>query len=238
MISIIIPTLNEEKYLPLLLDSIKKQTYKNYEVIVADANSKDKTVKIAKKYGCKVVLEPKDKKKNIGNPGKTRNVGVKHAKGDYLLFLDSDVILDKDFVKNVHSIIQKDHIELASFGGVPVPPNTIDNIIFWLSNVKLYLSSIFSCKCNGYCILSKKPIHKRINGFNQEGILSEDQEYMERASKIAKHKFYINPKVHVSNRRFVKDGRLNTCLEYAKQDIYRFFTKKELKNKNYRFGEY
>ena len=52
MISIIIPTLNEEKYLPLLLASIKEQSFdaaqdKDYEIIIADAGSKDKTLKIA-----------------------------------------------------------------------------------------------------------------------------------------------------------------------------------------------
>ena len=55
MISIIIPTWNEEECLPKLLECIKKQSYKDYEIIVADANSKDKTVTIAKKHGCKIV---------------------------------------------------------------------------------------------------------------------------------------------------------------------------------------
>ena len=51
MLSIIIPTYNEEEYLPKLLNCIKNQTHKDYEIIVADANSKDKTRQIAKKYG-------------------------------------------------------------------------------------------------------------------------------------------------------------------------------------------
>ena len=54
MISIIIPAYNEGKYLPKLLKCIKDQTYKNYEVIVADADSKDKTKEIAKKFGCRI----------------------------------------------------------------------------------------------------------------------------------------------------------------------------------------
>ena len=82
MLSIIIPTKNEEKYLPNLLRSIKKQTFKDYEIIVADNNSKDKTKKIAKRYGCKIVKG--------GLPGKARNQGAKFAEGDILLFLDSD----------------------------------------------------------------------------------------------------------------------------------------------------
>ena len=52
IISIIIPTYNEEEYLPVLLDSIKKQSYTDYEIIVADANSTDRTREIAEEYGC------------------------------------------------------------------------------------------------------------------------------------------------------------------------------------------
>ncbi len=55
MLSIIIPTLNEEKYLLGLLNSLKKQTYMDFEVIIADNNSKDRTKQIAKKHGCKIV---------------------------------------------------------------------------------------------------------------------------------------------------------------------------------------
>ena len=54
-ISIIIPTYNEEEYLPKLLESIKSQDFTDYEVIVADAQSNDNTREIAKEYGCVVV---------------------------------------------------------------------------------------------------------------------------------------------------------------------------------------
>ena len=54
-ISIIIPAYNEEEYLPKLLESIEKQDFKDYEVIIADANSSDNTREIAESYGCTVV---------------------------------------------------------------------------------------------------------------------------------------------------------------------------------------
>jgi glycosyltransferase involved in cell wall biosynthesis len=79
MLSIIIITKNEEKYLPKLLNSIKKQNYKNYEIIVSDAKSIDSTRKIAKKCNCKII--------NEGLPSIGRNNGAKYTKGDLLLFL-------------------------------------------------------------------------------------------------------------------------------------------------------
>ena len=85
ILSIIIPTYNEEEYLPVLLDSIKKQNFEDYEVIIADANSTDKTREIASEYGC-IITEG-------GMPAVGRNNGAKIAKGEYLLFLDSDLKL-------------------------------------------------------------------------------------------------------------------------------------------------
>ena len=76
MLSIIIPTLNEEKYLPKLLDSIVKQSYKDYEIIIADNNSKDKTRSIARSYGCRLTKG--------GMPAVARNNGAKIARGKLL----------------------------------------------------------------------------------------------------------------------------------------------------------
>src|SRR3989339_1980792 len=105
MLSIIIPAYNEERYLPKLLNCIKKQTYRDYEVIVADANSKDKTRQIAKKYGCRVVKG--------GMPAAGRNNGAKAAKGGILLFLDADVQFDKDFLKKALNEINKRELDVA-----------------------------------------------------------------------------------------------------------------------------
>ena len=105
MLSIIIPTYNEEKYLPKLLKCVKKQTYKNYEIIVADADSADKTRQIAKKYGCRVVKG--------GMPAIGRNNGAKAAKGDILLFLDADSLIGKDFVKDSLKDIEIRKLDVA-----------------------------------------------------------------------------------------------------------------------------
>jgi len=80
-VSIIIPALNEENYLPKLLGSIKKQTFKDYEVIVADAHSKDRTREIARKFGAKIV--------DGGRPANGRNIGAKAASGEFLFFFES-----------------------------------------------------------------------------------------------------------------------------------------------------
>ena len=121
MLSIIIPTLNEERYLPLLLESIKKQDFKDYEIVVADAGSKDKTVEIAKKYGCKVV--------SGGLPAKGRNQGAKVAKGDLFLFLDAEAVLPEHFLKEVLSEFKKRKLGIASCGLEPITKNKAYKIL-------------------------------------------------------------------------------------------------------------
>ena len=72
-LSIIIPTFNEEYYLPPLLESIRCQDFSDYEVVVADAGSEDDTIEIAKNWGCKVVKG--------GLPAVGRNRGAEVAQG-------------------------------------------------------------------------------------------------------------------------------------------------------------
>src|SRR3989338_341684 len=105
MLSIIIPTLNEEKYLAKLLDSIKNQGFKDYEIIVADNNSKDKTRQTAKKYGCRVV--------DGGKPPIARNNGAKAAKGNLLFFIDADCIIGNDFFKESLYEIKRKSLDVA-----------------------------------------------------------------------------------------------------------------------------
>jgi len=122
MLSIIIPAYNEEEYLPKLLKCIKNQTCKDYEVIVADADSKDKTRQVAKKHGCKIVKG--------GLPAVGRNSGAKIAKGDILLFLDADVWFDDNFLKNAIDEFQKRKLDVAGFYIHPIGDNVVDKIFF------------------------------------------------------------------------------------------------------------
>ncbi|KKT87511.1 MAG: Cell wall biogenesis glycosyltransferase, partial [Candidatus Collierbacteria bacterium GW2011_GWD2_45_10] len=87
--SVIIPALNEEKYLPLLLADLAKQTTRDFEVIIIDGNSKDKTVAKAKLFKNKLPLltilsSP------VRNVSVQRNQGATKATGRYLLFNDAD----------------------------------------------------------------------------------------------------------------------------------------------------
>lgn len=93
--SIIIPVYNVEKYIKKCLDSVFNQSYKDYEVIVVNDGTKDNSMDIVKDYDVKVI--------NQANQGLSaaRNNGVKHAKGEYILFIDSDDYIEKDLLTEI-----------------------------------------------------------------------------------------------------------------------------------------
>ncbi len=82
--SIIIPVYNVEKYLKKCLDSVVKQTFKDYEIIIVNDGTKDNSMDIAKDYDATIIYQ-----ENQGLSA-ARNTGVRYAKGEYLIFLDSD----------------------------------------------------------------------------------------------------------------------------------------------------
>ncbi len=94
--SIIIPVYNVEKYLKMCLDSVFNQTYKDYEVIVVNDGSTDKSMDIVKDYNVKV-----NNIKHV-SVSEARNIGVKKATGEYLIFLDSDDYWEKDLLKEIN----------------------------------------------------------------------------------------------------------------------------------------
>lgn len=110
-ISFIIPTLNADKVLESCLKSIKKQTIpsRDYEIIISDGGSTDKTLKIAKKYHSVVVFNPL----KTAEAGKA--VGVKKAIGKYIALIDSDNILPtKDWLKTNLEILESDSALVGS----------------------------------------------------------------------------------------------------------------------------
>lgn len=229
MLSIVIPTLNEENYLPLLLESIKQQDFnEEYEIIVADNNSKDKTAKIAKEYGCKVI--------SGGLPPKGRNEGARIAKGELILFSDADVTLPPHFLEKVLEEFKIRKLGIASF---PLHPkkNRFDKIIFRVYN--LYTRLVQNLwPIAAQAILVRKEIHQIIGGFDEKIKIGEDHDYVIRAAKFDKFGF-LSQFVLSSSRRFERDGRIRTYLKYLLIGVYMVISGPVRSDIfKYRFGHY
>ena len=115
VVSIVIPTFNSEKILPLCLQSIKDQTYPNIEVIVIDNYSRDDTAQIAKKFGTRLLLLASER-------SSARNLGAKEAQGSFIFFLDSDMELTPTVVEEcisvcLHKSVDAVNVYEVSVGG-------------------------------------------------------------------------------------------------------------------------
>jgi len=231
MISIIIPTLNEEQYLPRLLESIKNQDYQEeVEVIVADANSKDKTREIAKSFGCIIVVG--------GLPPKARNEGAKIAKGDLFLFLDADGFLPKDFISKAVKEFLDRGLCVAGFFCIPDDSAFIFRLILGVYNFWLRFTEKFS-GYGGNAILVKRNIHEKINGFDKRVKFAEDHLYTRKAKRFGKYGIIKKTFSYMNMRRFKKDGAVKTSLKCVFADLYTSIIgpiKKDIFK--YKFGHY
>src|SRR5438128_2733144 len=117
MISIIIPTLNEEKYLEDTFKSLATLGDLPHEVIISDGNSTDKTKEIAQRYGAKLIVWDKPGVRQTF--GQAKNAGAAVATGQYLLFMDADVVL-KNPRQDLEKILQK-FKQVPSLGALSVP---------------------------------------------------------------------------------------------------------------------
>lgn len=235
-LSIVIPTKNEEKYLPRVLESIKRQTFSDYEIIVADNMSKDRTKQIAKEFGCKVVRG--------GLPGKARNLGAKVATGWILLFLDADTELkSRDFLEKAVNEFEKRKLDVAA-PLMNLQGKELDRLYFdfWNKLTKLFQYSLTPF-AGGWCIFVKKELHKKINGFDERITLGEDSDYIQRLVKYSlfrvKFRVLKSVKINVSTRRLEKEGHLKVAIQGVGTGLHWVLLGKDRKNKfNYEFDIY
>lgn len=104
LVSIIIPTRNAESFIQNCLIAISKQSYKNYEVLVIDGKSTDKTVEIAQKHHATVLTYVPNVEQGTFDAPHKRNYGAKKAKGDFVYYLDADMELTKNVLKEAVSL--------------------------------------------------------------------------------------------------------------------------------------
>lgn len=111
--SIIIPIYNRPEEVEELLESLTSQTLKNFEVVLAEDGSVNKSNLIAEKYSDKLSIQYFEKP-NSG-PGTTRNAGAERAKNDYFVFFDSDCIIPDEYFANVTSYLKQNRAD--AYGG-------------------------------------------------------------------------------------------------------------------------
>jgi glycosyltransferase involved in cell wall biosynthesis len=232
----VIPTLNEEKYICKILESLQNQQSKNFEVIIVDANSKDKTKEIALAYGKKIPLTFHQLEK--GNLSYQKNLGSKLAKGEYVLFLDADMLIGKFFTK----IAEKELKKINGFVFVPyVFPiekkeypdvNAIIGFMNKLVGLSYSTNKPFSA---GPAQIWEKNAFLKIGGFDE--VFGEDHMIIRKAYSwgiIAKQIPAL--KVKFSLRRMKKEGRMKLFGHFIKANFHFLFNDTLGKDFEYEMG--
>lgn len=114
-ISVIVPVYNSEKVVNRCIDSILKQTYSDFELILINDGSKDKSIDILKDYEKKDLRIRVIDNENNG-VSETRNIGINEAKGDYIQFVDSDDYIDEDMLKESLEQLEKNSVDIVMSG--------------------------------------------------------------------------------------------------------------------------
>ena len=171
LVSIVIPTYNSEKTLSKCLKSIRNQTYKNIEIIVVDKNSRDKTVDIAKNYNAKVF------QLNVERAA-AKNFGLRKAVGKYVCFIDSDMELTKNVVKECVSLIEKD----GKIGGIIIPERSVGNS-FWV-RVRDFERSFYASTKIESARFFRKDLIDKVNGFDEDIIFFEESTLPQKIEKL------------------------------------------------------
>lgn len=209
MLSIVIPTLNEEKYLPRLIESIKRQglVEGEYEIIVSDANSTDKTIEIARQYGCRVV--------EGGGPAKGKNNGALVATGDVLFFIDADSILPDNCLKISLEEYKKKNLQIATFMLAPEKKHLGKKMLFdFFYNFPILVMEKYLAH-GAMAIMMERNVFEKINGFDESVLLAEDHHLARRADKIGKFGIIRSSKAYICDRRFKKEGYVRPYAKYV-----------------------
>ncbi len=215
MFSIIIPTLNEEKYLPKLLNNLAEQTYREFEVIHIDANSADKTVEIASSF--KKQLNLRTLTVDVRSPSFQRNVGAGQAKNPWLLFMDADIRLEKDFLEKLSAEISRSKADFFSTNDKPYPPKIIYTLmlvaVFWYSKIMEHTAKPFVTEGLFGCNREKFNL---LGGFDTSLRVNEGSEFMERGVAQG-YKFRVFDKLFFTMhmRRIEKRGSLKSVVDQA-----------------------
>jgi len=170
LVSVIVPTYNSEKFLEGCLESIKKQTYPNIELIVVDNHSKDRTKEIAKEYTDNVFNQGPERSAQV-------NFGVEKSSGDYVYKVDSDFILDPEVVKQCMQEVQKGCDAV-------VVHNSPDVRVSWIAKIRKFEVDMYKYDItHSSARFVKKEVYEKIGGFNEKITAGEDYDFQNKLNR-------------------------------------------------------
>ncbi len=214
-LSIIIPTLNEEQYLPRLLDDLSLQKSTNFEVIVIDASPNEKTKNVL--YSNECPFPHSYYKIDRQNVAYQKNEGAKYAQGEYIVFLDADSRIEPKFTFQIAKATQNNRGLVYRPYTVPDDKEYLEmETLFFIWNIVVELSFLTSTPLgDGGCLIFDKNFFTRIHGFNEK-VHAEDYEIMRRCVEWGvRPRFISDANVIVSLRRIKREYKLKLLYKHT-----------------------
>lgn len=218
--SVVIPTLNEEKYLPRLLEDLSQQTTQNFEVIVVDAQSEDATQAKAQSFANHFPLTVlTSKKRHVSHQ---RNLGALSAKGAWVIFMDADNELPEYFMQGIAYQLAKKPTTDAFTCWVDIAEDE-DRTIKHLINLFIELGSLLpNRQAMGGLIGCKKTVLKE-HQFNESQLFLEDGAFIREVCKAGyTFRIFREPKWYFSMRRMKKEGTLKLFTAMTRYQLQYF----------------
>jgi len=229
--SVIIPTLNEERFLPNLLVSLQAQAYKNFEVILVDGKSKDKTVHVAKSFvhvlPSLTVVVP-----DHASLPFQRNTGADAATGEWLVFVDADTVLFPFTLERIFQYIQAHDVRVLTTWFSPDSDEGKDARFVLLSNLAFETAKMMKrTTAPGPFTVVKHGVFNTIGKYDEEHSFLEDQDFSQRTAKLGIDIHIIRETLYIwSLRRYRKEGTFKVIQEYMKVLLPVLFLKTTPKN--------
>ncbi len=208
--SIIIPTMSEIRAIRGTLDSIARQSFRDYEVIVCDYKSTDGTIQIAREYDVDII--------DINKPGASvaRNRGALDAEGDYLVFLDADTSMAPDCLK-----FFKIAADSGALGGFPLvywdtKDRLTDFFRRYIINPLYYVNSLAGGNAwPSCCCFYETDAFVKSGGFSENTPIYSSIDLNAKLKNFGKLKFVPNAKCFTSDRRVRDWGLGSYCITSA-----------------------
>jgi len=233
-VSVLTITLNEEHYISKLLDSLTRQTHKDFEVILVDGNSKDKTCEVAQKYTDKLDLHIHRLDSN--GIAMQRNVVAAKSTTDHCFFVDADTILEPQFIEKVVTTIEQERPDIIGVWNDPDSDNLVDRFYYDVFNIFMFCMQKIDPVAVGAFTYANKNTFNKMGGYDENIAMAEDLDLARRMHKLGyKYVLLTDPKIRFSVRRLVKMGRVNFALYMLKNGATYFLKKQNLTKDKYQY---
>jgi glycosyltransferase involved in cell wall biosynthesis len=220
-ISVVIPAHNEEEFLPATLDALNRQTYRKFETIVVTNGCTDHTAEVVGGK-CTQLYELEER-----GLGPARNLGAEKARGELLLFLDADTILESTALHVISRKFKRWH-SAGTLRGVPDSSKTAYKVIYGMKN---FVHHTHAHHGSSGVILCWKDHFMAVGGFDNELYLRENSDLMKKLRQFGAYKYISSTPAITSMRRYEKTGTAEMVLLWLKVWVLSNFS--DIRNQTY-----